>query len=179
MGFTVKRGSEKGSQKGFFEWGFQKMRLASLGKYDPLGVRPITADCWATWWCDPDCLVQPQNSWIPPKMTGEGASSLCRSKGLESRKFLLLYEQPQTCTCATLRLPLEQETSSWTLGPSSEKTTIRTEMITNENLEILFRFRFRNGKPNKLPQIFFRICFRNDHVGHTRATTEGHAYETN
>ena len=39
--------------------------------------------------------------------------------------------------------------------------TIRTETITNENLEILFRFRFRNGKANKFPQIFFRICFRN------------------
>ena len=53
-------------------------------------------------------------------------------------------------------------------------TTIRTEMVTNENLEILCRFRFRNGKANKFPQIFFRICFRNDHVGHAQATTAGH-----
>ena len=40
-------------------------------------------------------------------------------------------------------------------------------MATNENLEILFRFRFRfrfrNGKANKFPKIFFRICFRNGH----------------
>ena len=57
--------------------------------------------------------------------------------------------------------------------------TIRTEMITNENLEILFRFRFRNGKANKFPQIFFRICFCNDHVGYAQATTAGHAYEIN
>ena len=26
--------------------------------------------------CDPDCLVQPPNSWIPPEPIGEGASSL-------------------------------------------------------------------------------------------------------
>ena len=50
--------------------------------------------------------------------------------------------------------------------------------ITNENLEILSRFRFRNGKANRFPQvlIFFCICFRNDHVGHTQATTTGHTY---
>ena len=30
----------------------------------------------ATGACDPDCLVQPPNSWIAPKSTGEGASSL-------------------------------------------------------------------------------------------------------
>ena len=52
-------------------------------------------------------------------------------------------------------------------------------MITNENLEILFRFRFRNGKANKFPQICFRICFRNGHVGHTQATTAGHTYKIN
>ena len=56
---------------------------------------------------------------------------------------------------------------------------IRTEMTTNENLEILFRFRSRNGKAIKFPQIFFRICICNDHVGHAQATTAGHAYETN
>ena len=55
--------------------------------------------------------------------------------------------------------------------------TIRTETITNENLEILFRFRFRNGKANKIPQIVFRICFHNDHVGHTQSTTASHTYE--
>ena len=33
--------------------------------------------------------------------------------------------------------------------------------ITNENLEICFRFRFRNGKANKIPLIFFCICFCN------------------
>ena len=52
-------------------------------------------------------------------------------------------------------------------------------MITNKNLEICFRIRFRNGKANKFPQIFFRIRFRNDHVGHAQATTAGHAYEIN
>ena len=40
--------------------------------------------------------------------------------------------------------------------------TIRTETITNENLEMLFRFRFRN-----------------DHVGHAQATTAGLTYEIN
>ena len=55
--------------------------------------------------------------------------------------------------------------------------TIHTKMITNKNLEICFRIRFRNGKANIFPQIFFRICFRNDHVGHAQATTAGHAYE--
>ena len=57
--------------------------------------------------------------------------------------------------------------------------TIRTETITNENLEILFRFCFRNGKPNKSPQIFFHFRFRNDHVGHAQATTAGLTYEIN
>ena len=51
--------------------------------------------------------------------------------------------------------------------------------ITNNNLEICFCIRFRNGKANKFPQLFFRICFRNDHVGHAQATTAGHAYEIN
>ena len=55
--------------------------------------------------------------------------------------------------------------------------TIHTKMITNKNLEICFRIRFRNGKANKFPQIFFRICFRNDHIGYAQATTAGHAYE--
>ena len=50
-------------------------------------------------------------------------------------------------------------------------------MITNGNQEILFRVRFRNGKAKKYPQMFFRICFCNDHVGHAQATTAGHAYE--
>ena len=45
--------------------------------------------------------------------------------------------------------------------------TIHMETITNENLEILFCFHFRNGKANKLPQIFFRICFR---LGQQQAT---------
>ena len=61
----------------------------------------------------------------------------------------------------------------------SKCTTIRTETITNENLEILFRFRFRNGKANKFPHIFFRFRFRNDHVGHAQATTAGLTYEIN
>ena len=39
-------------------------------------------------------------------------------------------------------------------------------MNTNENLEILFCLRFRNGKANKFPQLFFCFRFRNDHVGH-------------
>ena len=59
----------------------------------------------------------------------------------------------------------------------SSTYTIRTETITNENLEILFGFRFRNGKANKFPQIFFRICFGSDHVGHAQATTAGHTYK--
>ena len=59
------------------------------------------------------------------------------------------------------------------------ESTIRTETITNENLEILFCFRFCNGKANKFPQIFFRICFRNDYAGHAQATTAGHTYEKN
>ena len=39
-----------------------------------------------------------------------------------------------------------------------------------------FCFHSRNGKAPQLPQIFFRICFRNDH-GHARATKAGHTYE--
>ena len=54
---------------------------------------------------------------------------------------------------------------------------IRTETITNESLETLFPFRFRNGKANRFPQIFFRIRFRNDHVGDAQATTASHTYE--
>ena len=55
--------------------------------------------------------------------------------------------------------------------------TIHKRMTTKKNLEICFRIRFRNGKANKFPQIFFRICFHNDHVGHAQATTAGHAYK--
>ena len=59
-------------------------------------------------------------------------------------------------------------------------SAIHTRIITNKNLEICFRIRFRNAiETNKFPQIFFRICFRNDHVGHAQATTAGHAYEIN
>ena len=57
--------------------------------------------------------------------------------------------------------------------------SICTATITNENLESLFCFRFRNGKANKFPQIFFRFRFRNDHVGHAQATTAGLTYEIN
>ena len=56
-------------------------------------------------------------------------------------------------------------------------TQTRTDMITNENQEILLCFRFCNGKANKFRQSFFRICFRNGHVGHAQATTTGHTYE--
>ena len=38
--------------------------------------------------------------------------------------------------------------------------TIFTQIITNKNLEICFRIRFRNGKANIFPMICFRICFR-------------------
>ena len=62
---------------------------------------------------------------------------------------------------------------------AAERVTIRTEKITNENLEILFRFRFRNGKANKFSQILFRFRFRNDHVGHAQATTAGLTYGIN
>ena len=55
--------------------------------------------------------------------------------------------------------------------------TIHTRTITNENLRICFRFGFRNGKANQFPQIFFCICFRNDHVGQAQATTVGQTYE--
>ena len=55
--------------------------------------------------------------------------------------------------------------------------TVHTKTITNQNLGICYRFRFRNGKANKFPQIFFRICFRNDHVGQAQATAAGHTYE--
>ena len=50
--------------------------------------------------------------------------------------------------------------------------TFCTDMITNVNLKIFIRFRFRNGEANEIPQVFFCICFRNGHVG----TTTGHAY---
>ena len=57
-------------------------------------------------------------------------------------------------------------------------TAIHTITITNENLDILFRFCFRNGKANEFPQIFCCVCFHNDHVGHTQATSAGHTYKT-
>ena len=40
MGFTVKKGSEKGSQKGFSEGNFQWCLERPLVEYAPLGVRP-------------------------------------------------------------------------------------------------------------------------------------------
>ena len=40
-----------------------------------------------------------------------------------------------------------------------------------------FCIRFCNGKTNNIPQIFFRTCFSNDHVGHAHAITAGHAYK--
>ena len=48
MGFTVKKGSEKGSQKGFRERGFQKVPERPPVEYAPLGVRPNVDD----WVCD-------------------------------------------------------------------------------------------------------------------------------
>ena len=42
MGFTVKQGSEKGSQKGFREGGFQKVPGTPLCRVRPLGMRPRT-----------------------------------------------------------------------------------------------------------------------------------------
>ena len=65
------------------------------------------------------------------------------------------------------------------IGKRVASHTICTETITNENLEILFRFRFRNGKANRSPQIFFRFRFRNDHVGHAQAAPAGFTYEIN
>ena len=65
------------------------------------------------------------------------------------------------------------------MGGQNPRITIHTETITNENLEILFHFRFRNGKTNEFSQIFFRFRFRNDHVGHAQATTAGLTYEIN
>ena len=41
----------------------------------------------------------------------------------------------------------------------------------------LFCFRFHKGKANNFPEIFFRVCLRNHHVGHAQATTAGHTYE--
>ena len=57
--------------------------------------------------------------------------------------------------------------------------TIRTEIVTNENLGMFVCFRSRNGKAGVVPQIFFRICFHNEHVGHAEATAAGETYETN
>ena len=74
--------------------------------------------------------------------------------------------------------PVVQSYWAWTNGNCHcPQNTIHTKIITNKNLEICFRIRFRNGKVNKFPQIFFRSSFRNDHVGHAQATIAGHAYE--
>ena len=40
MGFTEKRGSEKGSQKGFLEGVSRRCLERPLREYDPLGVSP-------------------------------------------------------------------------------------------------------------------------------------------
>ena len=40
-------------------------------------------------------------------------------------------------------------------------------------------FAFVMEKADKFPQIWYCICFRNDHVGHAQATTAGHTYEVN
>ena len=40
MGFTVKRGSEKGSQKGLLEGVSRRCLERPLGEYDPLCARP-------------------------------------------------------------------------------------------------------------------------------------------
>ena len=55
--------------------------------------------------------------------------------------------------------------------------SIRRDMITNEDLEMSFRFHFRNGKANQFPLIFLRMAFVINHVGHAQATTAGHTYE--
>ena len=74
----------------------------------------------------------------------------------------------------TLSWTWEEQRTAW---PSKQHqiSAIRTEILINENLEILFRF--RNGKANEFPQIFFHSCFRNGHVGHAQATTTGHTFE--
>ena len=41
MGFTLKEGSEKGSQKGFLEGSSPKVPRTSPGRVRPLGVRPL------------------------------------------------------------------------------------------------------------------------------------------
>ena len=64
-----------------------------------------------------------------------------------------------------------------TIGVLCLYSTIHTKTITNENLWICFCFRFRNGKASQISKIFCCICFRNDHVGHTQATTAGRTYE--
>ena len=51
----------------------------------------------------PDCLVQPPNFWIAPKLTGEGASSLFGGWP-GSLEMSLAPVQPRTCTGATPRL---------------------------------------------------------------------------
>ena len=57
------------------------------------------------------------------------------------------------------------------------KYTIRKIKITNEDLGIFARFRFRNGKANEFPQILFRICFRIQHARHAQATTARHTHQ--
>ena len=42
-----------------------------------------------------------------------------------------------------------------------------------------FAFVMETQINSKFPQVFFRICFRSYHVGHTQATTAGYTYEIN
>ena len=76
------------------------------------------------------------------------------------------------CKQPTISTPIAEQADYSTppSAPSSQIPTILTQTLTNENLGICFRFRFRHGKANKLPQSFFRICSRNDHVGDAQAT---------
>ena len=72
--------------------------------------------------CDPDCLVQCPNSWIPPKSVGEGASSLFGGWPGSLENVCNPKVAPvQVWGCTGARDIFETQTQS--LGPSSEKTT--------------------------------------------------------
>ena len=89
------------------------------------------------------------------------SASLCWNRQLSTLSRAPSFSKPLSFEIENHFIP------ATVIARSSQKMsriTIRTEMITNENLEILFCFRFRNGKASKFLKFFFRICFRNDQI---------------
>ena len=78
---------------------------------------------------------------------------------LEDPVLELFKHAPRKSPPSPMNSPHQWTFSSLASLHSVEYTTIRTEMVTNDNWRSFIRFRCRNAKANVFPHILFRICF--------------------